>query len=53
MAELELAYRLIPELQICPQLAAGTLANLSPAHGLIKQLSQRLIDQGRALLPPH
>ncbi|EKP0260818.1 LysR family transcriptional regulator ArgP [Aeromonas sobria] len=67
MAEQGLAYCLIPELQIREQLAAGTLVNLSPSHrlteclywhrwvlekGLHKQLSQRLIDQGRAQLPP-
>lgn len=67
MAEQGLAYCLIPELQIREQLAAATLVNLSPPHrlteclywhrwvlekGLHKQLSQRLIDQGRAQLPP-
>ncbi|MGE6108740.1 LysR family transcriptional regulator ArgP [Aeromonas sobria] len=67
MAEQGLAYCLIPELQIRPQLEDGRLRDLCPdrhlietlywhrwllERGLHKQISQRLIEQGRRALQP-
>ena len=67
MAEQGLACCLIPELQIRQQLAQGLLLDLSPdlhlverlywhrwvlERGLHKQISQRLIEQGRRALQP-
>ncbi|MDD9231119.1 LysR family transcriptional regulator ArgP [Aeromonas hydrophila] len=67
MAEQGLACCLIPELQIRRQLAEGSLLDLSPdqhlverlywhrwvlERGLHKQISQRLIEQGRRALQP-
>ncbi|MGE6100656.1 LysR family transcriptional regulator ArgP [Aeromonas salmonicida] len=67
MAEQGLAYCLIPELQIRQPLAQGRLLDLSPSHhlierlywhrwvlerGLHKQISQRLISEGRRALQP-
>jgi LysR family transcriptional regulator (chromosome initiation inhibitor) len=67
MAEQGLACCLIPELQIRQQLEEGRLLDLNPDHhlveqlywhrwvlerGLHKQISQRLIQQGRRALQP-